>query len=349
MNAVNPFRISEQHGFKIEVLDQRILPHRQNWIKLESPEDYIYAIRDMVVRGAPLIGFTAIFGCANWFSTRKKVTQDEFLKFANNMKSARPTAINLAYEVDRIWDKIQSVGDEGHQLAKHCWQHALDEIFKLNTKNRSMAKYIFDDLSLRYPGKKLNIVTICNTGRLACGTIGTALGAIEYLQEKNMLSHVYACETRPYLQGSRLTAFELKSMEIDFSLIVEGAMRQLFKTREIHAVFAGADRIALNGDTANKVGTATLAEIANVFKIPFYIVAPLSSFDIKTKTGDQIPIEFRSDNEITELFSVKIAPNECKTFNPSFDVTPAHLITGGIACENGLLKENFEKSIMKCF
>jgi methylthioribose-1-phosphate isomerase len=348
-HVCDPLRELPTLEFAISALDQRKLPHQSSWIDLTMPQDYIDAIHHMVVRGAPLIGFTAIYACANWFSHKSNVVHADFLQFATRLKNARPTAINLAFEVDKIWDLVKNYAPNGKAMAQATWTHAKNEIDKLALKNLSMAKFVKDDLCNMYQGEKLSVLTICNTGRLACGTIGTALGVIEHLHNEKLLSNVYACETRPYLQGSRLTAFELKTMGIDFNLIVEGAVRQLMSTTKIHAIFAGADRIAANGDTANKVGTAVLAEIAQRFSVPFYIVAPLSSFDIQIKTGESIPIELREDKEITELFGQPISPLGCKTYNPSFDVTPSSLITGGIACEAGLFKNNFTENIKSAF
>lgn len=180
-------------------------------------------------------------------------------------------------------------------------------------------------------------MTICNTGYLACGPLGTALGVASHLHQQSKLESVFACETRPYLQGARLTCFELAKQGIQHRLVVEGAVAHVLKTQQIDAIFAGADRIAANGDTANKIGTCTLAIVADYYKVPFYIVAPTSSFDPEAKSGADIPIELRPESEITQFKGTQVAPIETNAFNPSFDVTPHQLIKG-IFCEKGLLR-----------
>jgi len=204
--------------------------------------------------------------------------------------------------------------------------------------NLSMAKTATTELVRRYGDKKLNIMTLCNTGYLACGPMGTALGVIEYLHSLGKINHVYASETRPYLQGGRLTAYELATGAIPHSITVEGAFSYLMKNQLVDAIFIGADRIVNNGDTANKVGSSTLSIVAKYYGVPFYVVAPTSSFDLSLDNGDKIEIELRPEEEVLCAMGKRIAPMESRALNPSFDVTDHTLITG-IICENGIVTD----------
>jgi len=221
------------------------------------------------------------------------------------------------------------------KLVKHA-QNEMDEAY---SKNLKMAEFAEVELEKKYGNKPLNIMTICNTGVLACGVLGTALGVIVNLHRKNKLRHVYASETRPYLQGSRLTSFELIQDGISHEIVVEGAASYLMKNKLVDAIFAGADRIVANGDTANKIGTSSLSIIAKYYGIPFYIVAPTSSFDLRSQTGNDIEIELRDPNEILKYKEYSIAHHKAHALNPSFDVTDHQCITG-IISENGVWNPN---------
>ena len=293
------------------------------------------AIKDMVVRGAPLIGFTGIWGMALFIKHNPKVTFEQFSRAAEYLKSARPTAVNLAYEIDRC---VVLARAETHMSAIYpkLVEHAKNEMQNLYEKNLTMAKFGEAELHNIYGDRPLNVMTICNTGVLACGVLGTALGVIVHLNNQKKIKRVFASETRPYLQGSRLTSFELLKEGIDHRIVVEGAASYLMKNKMIDAIFAGADRIVENGDTANKIGTSSLSIIAKHYGIPFYIVAPISTFDLNLKTGDQIEIELRDQNEILKYKDAFIAHPEAQALNPSFDVTDHSCITG-IICENGVI------------
>ena len=320
----------------LKVLDQRLLPLEEVYLTLRTIEDSFKAIQDMVVRGAPLIGFTGIWGMALFLKHNPKVTFEQFARAAEYLKSARPTAVNLAFEIDRCVEMAKS---EIHMNALYpkLVAHAKNEMNNLYEKNLSMAKFAEEELHSLYGDRPLNIMTICNTGVLACGVLGTALGVVVHLNSKKLVKHVYASETRPYLQGSRLTSFELLKEGIPHEIVVEGASSYLMKNKKVDAIFAGADRIVENGDTANKIGTSTLSIVAKHYGIPFYIVAPISSFDLNLKTGDQIEIELRDQNEILKYKNLSIAHPDAKALNPSFDVTDHSCITG-IICENGLIR-----------
>lgn len=328
-------------GEYLELLDQRYLPHKQIIVEVKTVKQCFDAIKDMVVRGAPLIGFTGIWGAA-----LSVVNGGDFEADVAYLKEARPTAINLIYELDRCLEIYRNSSDKstGALLGKLS-KFGFDEMDKLGNNNQKMADFALAYLDKNHPQDKYTFLTICNTGYLACGPMGTALGVIANANKLKRLEYAYATETRPYLQGSRLTAYEMLTENIPFELIVEGAFSYLMKTKKISAIFAGADRIAANGDTANKVGTSTLAIVAKEYGVPFFIVAPTSSFDVSLDSGSQIPIELRPENEITEVFGTPIAPIGVKALNPSFDVTSSKHITG-IICEHGVIT-NFDKEYIR--
>lgn len=323
---------------KLFLLDQRILPHEEINREINTIEECFDGIKDMIVRGAPCIGFTAIFGMVLWL-------KDEGSKFktvqeaGEYLKKARPTAVNLEFEVDRCVElidnslKTKSRGDVYQEMIIHA-NNEMEKAFK---ENRAMAELACEDLLEIYGPSKLKVITHCNTGTLACGTLGTALGVINVLNEKNMIEKVWVDETRPYLQGSRLSSYELMCEEIPHDIVVEGAASFLMREGLVDAIFVGADRIAANGDTANKVGTSNLAIIADYYKIPFYVIAPTSSIDLNIESGKQIEVELRPEEEILYYKDQRIAPNGMTAFNPSFDITPGDLIKG-IICEKGLFR-----------
>ncbi|MBP9682147.1 MAG: S-methyl-5-thioribose-1-phosphate isomerase [Bacteriovorax sp.] len=319
----------------VKLLDQRLLPTEEIYLTAKTIEDCFDAIKDMVVRGAPLIGFTGIWGLALFLKHNPKITFEQFSRAAEYLKSARPTAVNLAYEIDRC---VIMAKAETHMNALYpkLVAHAKNEMNNLYEKNLMMAKLGEVELQKIYGDRPLNIMTICNTGVLACGVLGTALGVIVHLNNQKKIKSVYASETRPYLQGSRLTSFELIKEGIDHRIVVEGAASYLMKNKMVDAIFAGADRIVENGDTANKIGTSSLSIIAKHYGIPFYIVAPISTFDLNLATGDQIEIELRDQDEILKYKDKYIAHPEARALNPSFDVTDHRCITG-IICEKGVI------------
>lgn len=333
MNSTLQPLIYEQEILKL--IDQRLLPNEEVYMTARTIEDCYSAILDMVVRGAPLIGFTGIWGMALFLKHNPKATFEQFKSAADYLKSARPTAVNLAFEIDRCvaMGKLET---HMNALYPKLVSHAKSEMNNLYEKNLSMAKFAEVELTKLYGDRPLNVMTICNTGVLACGVLGTALGVINHLNNQNKIKMVYASETRPYLQGSRLTSFELLKEKIDHRIVVEGAASYLMKNKLVDAIFAGADRIVENGDTANKIGTSSLSIIAKHYGIPFYIVAPISSFDLSLKTGDQIEIELRDQSEILKFKDYYIAHKDAKALNPSFDVTDHSCITG-IICENGVI------------
>ncbi len=336
MDSYRPIIWKDDHLY---LLDQRLLPHEEIFIEVKDLKGTAQAIKDMVVRGAPCIGFTAIFGMALWVKEQSQISQEACRQACDEMIAARPTAVNLSYEVNRCYEIMRLCLKE-HRSKEETYAQLIEfghlQIVESHQKNTAMAQIGFEELKKRIGNKKWKLMTHCNTGFLACGSLGTALGVISYAHRMGHVDYVLADETRPYLQGSRLTAFELSKENIPYSIVVEGAASYLFSQGKVDAIFVGADRIAANGDTANKIGTSTLAIVAKNYNIPFYIVAPVSSFDTSIPDGDHIEIEFRSESEITELKGIKLAPMAARSINPSFDVTKSEFITG-IICEKGFI------------
>lgn len=338
----------EWNGEELILIDQRKLPHEEVFHSYCTVEGVHASIKDMVVRGAPLIGFTALFGMVLAVKNMERATLEEVRKAGEYLKTARPTAVNLAYEVDRAVELVAARIDEiSHdELLKDLMDFSNEQMELLERNNLAMAKFAFDELKSIYGDKKLNLMTLCNTGFLACGPMGTALGVIEYAFSQGQVNHVYASETRPYLQGGRLTAYELSVQEIPHSVTVEGAFSYLLKNKLVDAIFIGADRIVKNGDTANKVGSSTLAIVAKHYGVPFYTVAPTSTFDLSLDTGEQIEIELRPEEEVLGAMGERICPQSSRALNPSFDVTD-HQHLSGIICENGLIKNITPQEVEK--
>ncbi len=334
---------------RLYLLDQRLLPKEEIFIEVSDLKGCVQAIKDMIVRGAPCIGFSAIYGMALWVSAQDKISLDSCHLACQEMISARPTAVNLSYEVSRCFQLMKEFIESGKKNAEiyaALVEFGDSQIKFSQEKNFRMAEIGFNELLKKIGNKKWNLMTHCNTGFLACGSIGTALGVISHAHSMGHVSHVYADETRPYLQGSRLTAFELSKENIPYSIVVEGAASYLMSSGKVDAIFVGADRIAANGDTANKIGTSTLAIVAKHFKVPFYVVAPINSFDTSITDGSQIEIEMRPMSEITELKGIGLAPAGAQTLNPSFDVTDHRMITG-IICEKGLIDPSIEGQLLR--
>ncbi len=331
------------------LLDQRVIPSKEIMLSIDSLESCHAGIRDMVVRGAPCIGFTAIFGMALWLKKQSSVEEVKSgLKGAAEfLKSARPTAVNLEFEVNRciqmIETKLDATVAELHKMIVDFGLHQMEQSYN---DNLTMAQIAMKELQQTLGNRKYNLMHHCNTGYLACGKLGTALGVISHLASNDLINHVWVDETRPYLQGSRLTSYELIKEGVPHDIVVEGAASYLMRGGKVDAVFVGADRITLNGDTANKVGTSTAAVVANYYNVPFYVVAPSSSFDLNSASGDDIEIELRDQEEILSLSGHRIAPIEATALNPSFDITPGELITG-IICEKGLISPPYLPNLKK--
>ena len=303
--TVEPIR---WHGDSLDLLDQRLLPEKLSYLKCTTAAEVAQAIRDMVVRGAPAIGCAAAFGVV-----LSKGSSEGFSVLA----ASRPTAVNLFWALERM------------KKAKNLKAEA-EAIFAEDlAANRAMGK-----LGAELIPQNARVMTHCNAGALATAGYGTALGVIRSAKNKSI--SVFACETRPYLQGARLTAYELVQEGIPCTLITDSMAGHLMSRGEVDVVVVGADRIAANGDVANKIGTYTLAVLAKRHGIPFYVAAPLSTFDPKIPDGSHIPIEERPAEEVTGYRGVRWAPEGVAVRNPAFDVTPAELVTG-IICEKGVV------------
>ncbi len=306
---------------KLILIDQRKLPKTEEYFICSDYKDVIYAIKNMVVRGAPAIGVAASYGIALYV-----LKNDSIKNFENVLKdfsSTRPTAVNLFWAINRMKKKFDEVKDLGIERVR---EELLKEAEKIYQEDIEINKKIGEN------GNKLirdnsNILTHCNAGALATAGYGTALGVIRSAFYSGKKIHVYVDETRPFLQGSRLTAWELMKENIPCTLICDNMAGFLMKQGKIDAVIVGADRIASNGDTANKIGTYTLAVLAKKHNIPFYVAAPYSTFDFNISSGKEIPIEERPKEEVTEMFTKNSAPDGVNVYNPAFDVTDAELIT----------------------
>ncbi len=318
------------HGDRLELLDQRALPFETRWLSLAGATDTAHAIRDMVVRGAPAIGITAAYGVVLAAQTLGADASRETLQPAFAVLAAsRPTAVNLFWALQRM----QALCDiDGAALIERLAREAVQIHEDDRSMNQRLAAF---GVPLLRQGKR--VYTHCNTGALATGGHGTALGIIRSAWAEQRITGVVAGETRPWMQGSRLTSWELLQENIPVTLVVDSAAGHIFKGGDIGAVIVGADRITANGDTANKIGTYNLAVLAKHHGIPFIVAAPLSTIDPALASGDAIDIEQRSAVEVRSIHGVPVAPDNVPVFNPAFDVTPAELISA-IVTEHGVIE-----------
>lgn len=329
------------------IVDQRKLPAVLEEFEAKSAALAGYAIRNMIVRGAPAIGQVAAIGMALTAEanrgSRPYARRATLRGAANALRNSRPTAVNLDHAVDRVMAAYESVGDlseDGDAIAAAIRAEADAIVFEATEDHGRLAAHGLG--VLRFPDDgPLRILTHCNTGPLACGQFGTALGVIQAAHHAGRPIHVWVDETRPYLQGARLTAWELAQAGVPHSLIADVAAGALMANGEVDAIIVGADRVVANGDTANKVGTYTLAVLAARHRIPFYVAAPVSSIDLATASGADIPIEERPADEVLLVGGIRLAPPDTDVRNPAFDVTPAELITG-IVTDEGVLSPPFE-------
>ncbi|MGD0021461.1 MAG: S-methyl-5-thioribose-1-phosphate isomerase [Smithellaceae bacterium] len=328
------------------LIDQKILPVAERYVTCRRYQEIISAIKDLTVRGAPAIGVAAAMGAAlgalRLGSLPAEKFRRKFIAICNEIARARPTARNLFWALERMKKRLdQAVQIGQNNLVKELVDEAKSIYAEDIEANRQIGKQ----------GSKLladgnNILTHCNAGALATAGYGTALGVIRAAHEQGKKLHIYVDETRPVLQGARLTAWELKKEKIPATVITDNMAGFLMKQGKIDKVLVGADRIAANGDTANKIGTYSLAVLAAVHRIPFYVAAPLSTIDVSLKTGAAIPIEERKSEEVTCLGKVRIAPQGIKVYNPAFDITPAEYITA-IITEKGILTKPYRVSITR--
>ena len=340
---------------KIQLLNQKLLPHKLDYVTCNNGNDVAKAIKEMVVRGAPAIGISAAYGMylTGWEASKKnkKLTPELFKKQKQLLDAARPTAVNLMWATHEMLlvanaffaSEAAKAKDTNLKLLLKLYEKALeihnDDAERCLAMSNNAVKY----LVTKYPKEKYNILTHCYTGSLATGGIGTALGAIRLLHEKGKINMVYADETRPYLQGARLTAFELQKEKIPVTLTVDSQAAYLMQKRLVDAVFVGADRIAANGDVANKIGTYHLAVAARYHGVRFMVVAPTSTVDIAIPDGTAIPIEQRAAEELLTLGGQTVAAAGADVWNPSFDVTPAALVDALVTERGVVLAPDAEK------
>lgn len=334
----------------LKLIDQKRLPHEEIWIECRNLEDVAESIENMTVRGAPAIATAAAYGLVldtlNAQATNWKQYKDRFFASCKRMQETRPTAVNLFNALHTIRSKADAWKDDTTfaEIRKQILAFANE----LEAADLATCMAIGANGAKLAQGKKLRVMTHCNTGSLATAGYGTALGVIRALHEQGLIEHVYVDETRPYLQGSRLTAFELQAEGIPHSIQVDSAAAYIMKHEHVDMVVVGADRIAANGDTANKIGTYSLAIVAKHHNVPFYVAAPRSTFDPKIPSGKQIPIEMRSPKEVLEHAGVPVGPARSEARNPSFDITDNDLIAGLIT-EFGVLQKPFGPAIQKLF
>ncbi|HAH32340.1 MAG TPA: S-methyl-5-thioribose-1-phosphate isomerase [Elusimicrobia bacterium] len=347
---------------RLKILDQRLLPHKIAYITASSAAETAAAIKDMALRGAPLIGCAAAYGMVLELERQKPEDRRQKLEVRNKeldsaaaaakktletagitLKSARPTAVALFYAVDRMLSKADLLLDK-HPFNYTHFLAALRAEAGLITSEDKTACLRMGSLGAGLLRKNSVVLTHCNAGALATMGIGTALGVITRAHALKKIKHAYSSETRPYLQGARLTIWELVRGGVPSELITDNMAAHIIKTCGVNAVIVGADRIAANGDTANKIGTYGLAVLARYHGIPFYVIAPTPTIDLKLKDGSLIKIEERSSDEVTFINGRRSAPKGVKARHPAFDVTPAGLITA-LVTEKGIIRPVNRKNI----
>jgi methylthioribose-1-phosphate isomerase len=322
----------------LRLIDQTLLPIEFKEIDCHTAEQVWEAIKSLRVRGAPAIGIAAAYGVCLGMSAAAKGGDVALLehvdKACDYLATSRPTAVNLFWALERMRGKAKALYGTG--AAQRVAETLLAEAHAITEEDRQMCREI-GRLGAALFSDGQGVLTHCNAGGLATADYGTALAPLFAAHEAGKRLHVYADETRPLLQGARLTAWELKQHGIDVTLICDSMAAQVMLEGRVQAVITGADRIAANGDTANKIGTYGVALLAAAHGIPFYVAAPSSTFDLSLKTGDEIPIEQRDSREITHGFGRQTAPDGISVYNPAFDVTPAQLIRA-IICERGVIE-----------
>ena len=335
----------------VKMLDQRLLPTEEKWLILKSYAEVADAIKDMVVRGAPAIGVSAAYGIAlgakQFVGTSVADLEEELDYICGVMGKTRPTAVNLFWAIDRMKRTFQTAKAEGKTVSE-IKQILIEDAKDIHTEDIESQRLI-----AQFGGELMaqdsTVLTHCNAGALATGGVwGTALGVVRGAKSQGKKISVFADETRPYLQGARLTAWELLQDDIPVTLITDNMSGHIMSQGKIHAVVVGSDRIAANGDVANKIGTYMVAVLAKRHNIPFYVAAPLSTVDLNCPTGAEIPIEERNIREITHVKDIQLAPDGVEVSNYAFDVTPNDLVTA-IITEKGVARTPYLESLRKMF
>ena len=350
MHNVEPIRWTPEG---VVILDQLRLPGEVVYHTYTDYRDVAKAIKDMIIRGAPAIGVAAAMGAALGVERSKAKSlpelRAEFETICDALARTRPTAVDLFWAIRRFQARFEELAaaaaNDGASGLAHLRAALVAEAQKVHEERRAADRRI-GKFGAELLGKSGRVMTQCNAGALATGGIGTALGVVRMAVEAGYQIDVLVPETRPYLQGARLTAWELQQDQIPLTLITDNMVGHFLKTGGVNAVVVGADRIARNGDTANKIGTYGIAVLARENNVPFYVAAPISTLDLSLASGDEIPIEERSSAEVTKLAGVQISPKDVQAAHPAFDVTPARYITA-IITERGVARAPFDESLKK--
>jgi len=327
----------------VVMIDQRRLPNEETFVRCRDHHEVAAAITDMVIRGAPAIGVAAAFGLA--LGVRNSTSEggalrEEWDDICAVLAGTRPTAVNLFWAIERMRRRFDTLAGEGGDALRRA---LLDEALAIQTEDVESCQRM-GDLGAALLPDRARVLTHCNAGALATAGYGTALGVVRSAARMGKLDHVLADETRPFLQGARLTAWELQRDGIPVTVITDSMAGHLMARGEVDAVVVGSDRIVANGDVANKIGTYTVAVLAKEHGLPFYVAAPVSTFDLVTKTGDEIPIEERSAEEVTHVAGHRVTPDGVPVRHPAFDVTPHRLVTA-IVCERGVARPPYTESL----
>lgn len=338
-------------GRSLMLIDQRKLPFIKEYVICDTYEKVAVAIKDMVVRGAPAIGVSAAYGAAIAGMQYEGLSKKDFTRFFEKavsfLAASRPTAVNLSWALKKMKEVFIKYEHLGIEAIK---KKLIDEAKLMESEDISINKKIGENGTHAFKNfkGKVKILTHCNAGALATAGYGTALGVIRSLALIDKIKHVVVDETRPYLQGARLTAWELYQEKIPFFIITDNMAAYMMSKGEVDGVVVGADRIASNGDSANKIGTLGLSILASYYRIPFFIAAPISTIDMNIESGTEIPIEERDGREVREVMGKKIISDEMPVRNPSFDVSPAENITA-IITEKKVILPPFKENIRKLF
>lgn len=333
-------------GDVVAILDQRLLPHKEVFLRCTTPQQVINAIKKMAIRGAPAVGVAGAMaltlGSRTIQAADPQTFRTKFVRLCQQVRSARPTGNNLSWAVERVYSVVVENPTADVPSLQKLIRTAADQILREDVEtNLAMGSW-----GKQVIPKGATVLTYCNAGALATADYGTAIGVIRAAHASDPSIQVISCETRPFLQGSRLTVYELMRAGIQVTLITDNAVGSMMQQKKIDVVVVGADRIAGNGDTANKIGTYMVAVLASTHSIPFYVAAPRSTIDPTIADGSLIPIEQRDPREVTQLFGRPVAPKGARALNPAFDVTPSKFITG-IITEVGILGKPFGKAIRK--
>ncbi|KMQ51232.1 Methylthioribose-1-phosphate isomerase [Chitinispirillum alkaliphilum] len=334
----------------VVIIDQTKLPEELKYLRIETIEQMYEAIKVLRVRGAPAIGIAAAFGlCLALNEFPDQGNRNDFFslleKNADYLAGSRPTAVNLFWALDRM--KSFALKQDSQRSVAQLKSALLNEAINILEEDRRICRSIGEN-GLKLLEGKTNILTHCNAGGLATSEYGTALSPIYVAREQGTFFKVFADETRPLLQGARITAFELSRAGIEVTVICDNMAAMVMAQKKVDAVIVGADRIASNGDTANKIGTYGLALVAAAHNVPFFVAAPSSTFDLTLKTGEEIPIEERGREEISNFFGKNTVSEGVNIFNPAFDVTPSRLITA-IITERGIVNPPYKENIDQLF